>query len=774
MSALVARELRWTWADGTVALDGVDLTVAPGERVLVTGPSGCGKSTLVRLASGLLQRHGDGRIGGSVAVSGEDPARWDGPARARAVGVVFQDPQDQIVTGRVGDEVAFGAVSAGRSADPGWLGRVGLTVRPERSPHALSGGQQQRLAVAGALAGGAGLLLLDEPLAHLDRAGSEALLAQLDGLARAGTAIVLVEHRLEAALAWCDRVVVLDRGRVAHDGAAPDPERLRGDGLEVPPTARIAAAGGLDALGPVTVPDRPSRPACVHLAAERLAHGTHVVLEAVDVDVRAGEVLAVVGANGSGKSTLLAALERAAPDRCVRVPQDPDLSLFCSTVADELAYGPDERGVAPAVRVADMGLGGLERRAPLGLSRGQRQRVAVGAAASVGPEVLLLDEPTAGQHADAVRATLAAVRRARPDGALVLATHDVELALAVADRAIALGAGRVLDEGPPERVLRALVLPPLQEAQRARGWPLADVDRQLASSGRGPADLPREPALLDGLPEREEGPEPARAASYGAVAAVLGVSGLAVLLDRPASLGILAGVSLLALLTRPIGAVARRRVLLGVLAVVWSTVLSQGLFYGDLPRTALIELGPLVIWREGVGWGLVQSLRLVAVGAAGLSVALTSAPDRLLDVLRGLRVPGGPAFLALTALRFVPVVAGEWGTVREARARRGRPLHRRGPWAWLTTELTMLRPLVARALRRAGRLGEALESRGFEPGRDRGPVPGWTAGDRVLAGLSGGAVAVVLVLQIVHGLYLLEVWRHPSLNPLYAWVRAWL
>jgi energy-coupling factor transport system permease protein len=251
---------------------------------------------------------------------------------------------------------------------------------------------------------------------------------------------------------------------------------------------------------------------------------------------------------------------------------------------------------------------------------------------------------------------------------------------------------------------------------------------------------------------------------------------LAVLLDQPASLGLLAVVSAAPLLLLPIGWAWRRRALLAALAVVWSTVLSQGLFFADPRRVELLHLGPVILWRQGLVHGLVQSMRLVAVTFAGLAVAVSTPTDRLFAALVAVRVPYAMAFLAVTALRFVPVAGEELLVVRRARARRGRPVAARAPWRWLALEIALLRPAVARSVRRARRLAEALDVRGFDPTSPRAvrrPLQ-MAAWEPPLLLAVAVLVLAIAAVEALYGLYVGEVLYVPALRDLYGLVRTWL
>lgn len=251
---------------------------------------------------------------------------------------------------------------------------------------------------------------------------------------------------------------------------------------------------------------------------------------------------------------------------------------------------------------------------------------------------------------------------------------------------------------------------------------------------------------------------------------------VALALDQPTSLGMLTALCALpVVLLRP-GWRWLGRGALGMAMVVWSTALSQGLFYSAQPRVPALVIGPLTLYREGLEHGLVQSLRFLASGMAGLALVLSTSPERLFAALLALRVPFGVAFLAVTALRALPEIGAEWLAVRRARARRGRPAWQRSPWAWVGLELSLLRPVVARALRRARALAESLDARGFDPAGERGqyrPLH-MKAGEK--AALAGAAaVATVAVgMRLLYVLYTAELLYVPAWRGLYGFVRRWL
>jgi energy-coupling factor transport system ATP-binding protein len=458
------------------AVRGVDLTVTRGERVLLLGPSGAGKSTLLAALAGLLAED-SGDQEGVVTVDGVD-AR----AAGEHVGIVFQDPQTQLVMSRIGDDVAFGLENRGVPSEQIWpavdeaLAAVGMQYPRDRSTSALSGGEQQRLALAGAIAGRPSLLLLDEPTANLDPDGAALVRTAVERvLADRRTTLVIVEHRVGDVLHLVDRVVVLEPGGgVVADG---------------PPASVFAAHGAALAEEGVWVPGRPVLPrrsgapageALLHARAVGYRHpgGTGPALDPTDCAVRRGRALAVLGPNGSGKTTLallLGGLLRPTTGSVVAAPalvdgslppsphqwraaaltqrigsvfQNPEHQFLTNRVDDELALGPRRLGrSATEVRSTVDDLLGrlrLDRLAaanPYTLSGGEQRRLSVATALATAPHVVILDEPTFGQDRRTWIELVDLLAKLRDDGrAVVTVTHDADFVDTLADSVLRLGA----------------------------------------------------------------------------------------------------------------------------------------------------------------------------------------------------------------------------------------------------------------------------------------------------------------------------------------------
>jgi ATPase components of various ABC-type transport systems, contain duplicated ATPase len=507
------------YPDGPRALDGVDLDIDAGDVLLVIGSSGSGKSTLLRAANGLVPHASGGRFGGDVVVCGRSTRALHPRDLADVVGFVHQDPEAQFVIDRVESDIAFGLENLG--TDPIAMRRrveeildaLGVAHLRDRNPATLSGGERQRCAIAGALVTAPSVLVLDEPTSQLDPQGAEDVLAAVARLnADLGTTVVIAEHRLERAAPIAELAVLVEAGRVtrpaptatvlaAYPGAPAVTALGRRLGWDPPPLTvrearRYAARDDRLPLDPRVTTAEHAAPGEVLLRTERLGVRIdhQVILDSIDVEVRAGEAIALLGRNGAGKTTLLRALAGLVdPDRGqvigevtrAYVPQDPSSLLFRNTVREEVAETlrllnrPDP--VAVEHWIDALGLYDVADRHPRSLSGGERQRVAIAAVAVGNARILLLDEPTRGMDA-ASRAALERTisEHCRTGGAVVLATHDVELAARCADRAIVMGDGEIVADGTARDVLGGSLFAP----QVARVFPgfltVEDIARALA------------------------------------------------------------------------------------------------------------------------------------------------------------------------------------------------------------------------------------------------------------------------------------------------------
>ena len=429
------------------SIDGVNLEIEAG-ITLLAGASGSGKSSLLRVFNGLVPHFHGGTVQGTATVCGHEVITTPTRALATKVGFVFQDPELQSVYPSVERDVAFGLENLGTPAAEMhrrvWdaLERTGIKHLAGRAVATLSGGERQRLALAGVLAMHPQLLVLDEPLSQLDDAGARSLAATLVDLADEGIAVVVAEHRFEHLRDLPGRRLAVDGGRIAGTPAPARnrmPDSMAGRVAGALGTAPVAWSLDRVATGPARVP----------------------VLESVSVHGRTGEVVALLGPNGGGKTTLLRTIAGLlmpisgtvirSPGRVAYLPQNPMALLHRPTVAAEVAWtvrGHTQSADAAAL-IAELGLSHLEDRDPRDLSTGERQRAAIAAVLAGAPHIALLDEPTRGMD-DAARGALCRVIvRMRDAGcSIVLATHDRNLAAAVADRSIAVGSGSVRELSP--------------------------------------------------------------------------------------------------------------------------------------------------------------------------------------------------------------------------------------------------------------------------------------------------------------------------------------
>jgi energy-coupling factor transport system ATP-binding protein len=432
--------LTFAYPESPPALRDVSLEVERGEVVLLLGASGSGKSTLVRALAGLVPWFHGGRFEGRVEVAGRDTRSTRPTELAGTVATVFQDPEDQVILGRVAAEVAFGLENVGTPPDAilprvnRALAAVGIAGFGDRSVTEISGGELQRVCLASALALEPELLLLDEPTSQLDPAGAEAFFE----LALGGEAgVVISEQRPASALRYADRVVFLEHGRVLLDAARDD--------------ALVWLAAHRPAWVEVEAEFHPPRAvgevACSVEAASFAYEAP--VLDRVSLELRRGEVVALTGPNGSGKTTLaklVAGLLEPQAGRVVRAGaaamllQDPGRYLVRERVDEEVALGSDL--VRAREMLAAVGLAGSEARHPRDLSTGERERLALATVLVADPNVLVLDEPTRGVDPERKHELAALLRAHADERATLVVTNDRAFARAVADREVAIASDR--------------------------------------------------------------------------------------------------------------------------------------------------------------------------------------------------------------------------------------------------------------------------------------------------------------------------------------------
>jgi energy-coupling factor transporter ATP-binding protein EcfA2 len=510
----------------TPALSEVSIEIQPGEFCLLAGLSGHGKSTMLHAACGLVPHFHGGHFAGRVTLAGLD-TREHGPARLGALaGVLFQDPETQLVMSSVRAELALALENRGHTAAAVARGveevalALGIDSLLDRTTHELSGGEKQRVALGAALAGRPRLVLLDEPTSQLDPVAGDELIGLLRRLNQEWeTTIVLAEHRLERCLSSVDRVIAMQDGRIGCDS---DPQTFlewatkQSPALQTPAAKLFALAGlhpapagvrqaratlrahgllpdedpppSLDRSKADTKP-RPRRRAKPTAALEcsgvwhELRKGP-AILRGVTLRVQPGESIALMGRNGAGKSTLLRHMAGLLEPTRGRISCAGRVALLLQNPGDYFVHELVAEE-APAQALAAVGLAAMAQRNPRDLSGGERQRLALAIVTGSGetPAVLALDEPTRGMDRQAKSELAQELRRRSQQGqAVIVATHDPEFAAACADRAILMADGRVIADGTAAELL-------------AGGWYFATETARILSGEAG-ALLPEQGAAL--------------------------------------------------------------------------------------------------------------------------------------------------------------------------------------------------------------------------------------------------------------------------------------
>lgn len=497
------------------ALQNIHLAIEEGEFVLVVGGSGSGKSSLARALTGLIPDFYGGRIGGQVFLKGQNIQTLDRRQIAGTVGMVFQDPEQQLVMTGVQAEIAFGLENLGlpqaemfrRVAEV--VSFLNLTpIKPSFTAD-LSGGQKQKLALASILAMQPGVLILDEPTSQLDPAAAEEFFNLIKRLnEEMNFTVILVEQRLERCFHLADRVLVMENGSIVQDGspaAAAAWQCVMGLPF-MPPVAALFARAGAPSV-PLTVkegrllvkkmlpPGAPAEAFLEYTKQERPDRTDPVievedlwfsypngkeVLHGVDLKVYSGECVALLGENAAGKTTLLKQLvgllkpdrgrvrilgrdtRRTTPQELARyvgyLSQNPNDYLFQATVADELRFTLTNLGLTEAGHIdrvlGKLALENFRAANPRDLSSGERQRVALASVMVAEPQLLVLDEPTRGLDYGLKERLGRLLQDIAAEGTTVLVvTHDVEFAAEYARRAVLLFDGRIAGDGPRQQVL---------------------------------------------------------------------------------------------------------------------------------------------------------------------------------------------------------------------------------------------------------------------------------------------------------------------------------
>lgn len=518
MAVLALENLTYSYPDESrPTLDQINLSIQEGEFVLIVGGSGSGKSSLVRAMTGLIPDFYGGSIEGRIILDSEDLNRMDKARVARKIGMVFQDPESQLVMTNVEQELAFGMENMGLSAEL-MKRRImevssALSLQPflHNDISSLSGGLKQKVILASILAMQPEILILDEPTSQLDPVAGEEILAIIRRLNEEnGLTVILIEQRLERCFHLADRILFMEQGRIVHDSVNRQ-EAARWAAVHnnpfIPPVARLFAKAGSAEI-PMTVKEGrkllktsslsqeegfkketsegdtpPAKPSEILLDVEKLwfsyNDGTEV-LKNINLTIHPADFLVIMGENAAGKTTLLKNLRgllhpsrgkikladqdmssfpvEALAGTIGYLAQNPNDYLFQPTVREEIIFTRHNLGLKNCNRADEL----LEKLAltshaeanPRDLSTGERQRAALAAILAAEPKLILLDEPTRGLDYEMKACLGKLLQRLQQEGqAIIVVTHDMEFAAEYAPEIVLMSQGQIISRGSKSKML---------------------------------------------------------------------------------------------------------------------------------------------------------------------------------------------------------------------------------------------------------------------------------------------------------------------------------
>lgn len=714
------------------ALVGIDLKVYPGEFLTISGPSGCGKTTLALCIAGFIPHFYAGKMEGSVRIKGRDTREYSPEELSCVVGLVQQDPDAQLCTLKVRDEVAFGPENLClppeqvRERVYSALKAVDALDLMERQVHTLSGGEKQRVAIASVLAMKPSILILDEPTANLDPYCTKEVLETLKKLkCELGITVIIIEHRLERLLSISDRLLLMEKGKIIEESKPGEFHKFY---------ARIEKNVDLATGFKTNIRKNAQKPL---LSVENLTvgYGDKEVLSGISFQAYPGETIAIMGNNGSGKTTLMLALLGILKPNQGRIYldgeditgkkvsqrakflgltfQNPSHQIFENTVLKEAVLPSlflkkskgDEIEHTACHLLERFDLKKYKDSNPFALSQGEKKRLTLVSALAYNPRVLLLDEPLAGQDENRLDIFMSVLREHSARGGITLMVcHEPAVVASCCDRILFLSKGKLIVDAPVKDALSRMAelgleeyLPPGYEfphQQPANG--LCNGFSSEFTAGSHRTFLNRIHTLV----------KLAFLFSFSlTVFAVPCWKQELILFILLICLYFLAGRDLSFFYRR-----LRRILTFGLLIfLVQMLAVKEGRLLWQFD----FGLAPISIWSEGLSRGISMMLRFVnLIGSSYLFVATTDS-NELAYALMHAGIPYRFGFMLITSLRFIPVFNMELEQVKNAQKAKGIEIEGVSPKKILTSVRYILLPLVISALNKVDSLTISMEGRAF-------------------------------------------------------------